>query len=264
MYLAGHGMNGFKRSVETFCCRPGTSSGLMVMTFSATWDASVMIKGLVKSDCILLAFRVLVSKTRSLTAKLHKRAFPTEYASLMVAAFSSPGQAGQFDKVIVKHLLDMVADDGSVLHGGTVIVARYRFCDADVNADGQEAFTLDDVDDGSFDWEFGSNAGGGQWLVNHIGNGINRGWENGASYSLLAIWGNGDGCLSNKKDGFGELHDLQLQWWWLVWTRLSLPYRLLRSNFFLLADSIRCMVTKTYSFYFGDLFQNVVLLGSDE
>uniref|UniRef100_A0A915IS48 Uncharacterized protein n=1 Tax=Romanomermis culicivorax TaxID=13658 RepID=A0A915IS48_ROMCU len=42
-------MNGFKHSVETVCGQPGALSESMVTTFLATHEASVIIKGPIKS-----------------------------------------------------------------------------------------------------------------------------------------------------------------------------------------------------------------------
>uniref|UniRef100_A0A915JQ27 Uncharacterized protein n=1 Tax=Romanomermis culicivorax TaxID=13658 RepID=A0A915JQ27_ROMCU len=83
-------MNGFSCSVEMVCGRPGASSESMVVTFSATGDASVMIKGPMKLGWILFAFRVLVKRTRSLMARSHVRAFRSKYSLLTAGAISSP------------------------------------------------------------------------------------------------------------------------------------------------------------------------------
>uniref|UniRef100_A0A915JW83 Uncharacterized protein n=1 Tax=Romanomermis culicivorax TaxID=13658 RepID=A0A915JW83_ROMCU len=46
--LAGRGMSGFSRIMETVCGWPGAWSESMVTTFSAARDASVIIKGPIK------------------------------------------------------------------------------------------------------------------------------------------------------------------------------------------------------------------------
>uniref|UniRef100_A0A915JCA5 Secreted protein n=1 Tax=Romanomermis culicivorax TaxID=13658 RepID=A0A915JCA5_ROMCU len=47
--MCGCRMNGFKRSLERFCGRPGALSESMVTTFSAMQDASVIKKESIKS-----------------------------------------------------------------------------------------------------------------------------------------------------------------------------------------------------------------------
>uniref|UniRef100_A0A915IGX4 Uncharacterized protein n=1 Tax=Romanomermis culicivorax TaxID=13658 RepID=A0A915IGX4_ROMCU len=70
------------------CGRPGASIELMVTTFSAARDASVMRKGPMKWGWILFALRVLVKRTRSLTAKSRFGALQSKYSLLIAAAES--------------------------------------------------------------------------------------------------------------------------------------------------------------------------------
>uniref|UniRef100_A0A915IRU8 Uncharacterized protein n=1 Tax=Romanomermis culicivorax TaxID=13658 RepID=A0A915IRU8_ROMCU len=79
-------MNGFSRIVETICGWPCASSEST--TFSAVRDASVIIKGSMKSGWILFAFRMLVKRTRSLTAKSRVQALRSKYSLLTAAAMS--------------------------------------------------------------------------------------------------------------------------------------------------------------------------------
>uniref|UniRef100_A0A915I2A7 Uncharacterized protein n=1 Tax=Romanomermis culicivorax TaxID=13658 RepID=A0A915I2A7_ROMCU len=58
----------------------------MVTTFLAASDASVLIKGPMKSGWILFAFGVLVKRTRSLTAKSCAHALRSKYSLLTAAA----------------------------------------------------------------------------------------------------------------------------------------------------------------------------------
>uniref|UniRef100_A0A915IHN1 Uncharacterized protein n=1 Tax=Romanomermis culicivorax TaxID=13658 RepID=A0A915IHN1_ROMCU len=93
-------MNAFKGIVETVRGPLGASIESMVTTFLAGPEASVMRKGPMESGWILLALRVLVKRTRSLTVKSHFRAFWSKYFLLAAAAASSihldwrKGQAG--------------------------------------------------------------------------------------------------------------------------------------------------------------------------
>uniref|UniRef100_A0A915L190 Uncharacterized protein n=1 Tax=Romanomermis culicivorax TaxID=13658 RepID=A0A915L190_ROMCU len=81
-------MNGFNPIVETICGWPGALSELMLTTFSVAQDPSVIIKGPMKSGLILLAFCLLVKRTRLLMAKSCVWALRSKYSLLTVTATS--------------------------------------------------------------------------------------------------------------------------------------------------------------------------------
>uniref|UniRef100_A0A915IKM5 Uncharacterized protein n=1 Tax=Romanomermis culicivorax TaxID=13658 RepID=A0A915IKM5_ROMCU len=86
--LQRRSMNGFKCSMEMVCGGLGASSEWMVTTFSATGDASVMIKGPMKLGWILFPFRVLIKRTRSLMVRSRVWAFRSKYSLLTAVAVS--------------------------------------------------------------------------------------------------------------------------------------------------------------------------------
>uniref|UniRef100_A0A915I2J4 Uncharacterized protein n=1 Tax=Romanomermis culicivorax TaxID=13658 RepID=A0A915I2J4_ROMCU len=85
------------------CSWLGASRESMVMTFSAARDASVIRKGPMKSGWILFAFRVLVKRTRSLTAKLRVPALRLKYSLLTAAATSRMDGGDYFERQL--HIL---------------------------------------------------------------------------------------------------------------------------------------------------------------